>query len=307
MDEPATPTVEIATSAAIVRVAPATGGAITDVIWRGQSALRATPPAMRSEVRACACYPLVPYSNRIRDAVLHFAGRDHALAHNFGKHPHSIHGVGWQRPWRVARHGADTLLLELDHEITDASARLAWPWPFTASHWLHVQEADGRTILHATLAIHSAADEAFPFGLGWHPFFPRFDDTMLEFTADAVWRNDPTQLPIACEPIPPEWSFTTARRLGDAVMDNVFIDWRGSARLMQPGLGMAVTLEADRACDKLVVYSPPGAGFVAVEPVTNETDAFNRAAAGALGTGMRVLPPGAAFSCTMRLSIAPHE
>ena len=306
MDE-STPTVEIATSATVVRVAAPTGGAITDVIWRGQSALRATPPAMRSEVRACACYPLVPYSNRIRDAVLHFAGREHPLAHNFGKHPHSIHGVGWQRAWRVARHAADTLLLELDHTTTDDSARLAWPWPFSASQRLHVQEAEGRTILHATLTIRSTADEPFPFGLGWHPFFPRRDDTTLEFTADAVWRNDPTQLPIARDPIPPQWSFTTARRLGDTVVDNVFIGWRRIARLRQPALGTDVTLEADGACDKLVVYSPPGAAFVAVEPVTNETDAFNRAAAGAAGTGTRVLPPGAAFSCTMRLSIAAHE
>jgi aldose 1-epimerase len=307
MDEPVTQAVEIGTAAVVVRVAPATGGAITDVVWHGQSVLRATPPAMRSEVRACACYPLLPYSNRIRDAVLHFAGRAHALAHNFGKHPHSIHGVGWQRAWRVARHGADTLALELDHEVVDTSARLAWPWPFAASHRLHVQESHGRTILHATLTIRSTADEAFPFGLGWHPFFPRFDDTRLEFTADAVWRNDPTQLPVAREPTPPEWSFTTARLLGDMVVDNVFVGWRGTARLTQPGLGMALALEADRACDKLVVYSPPGAAFVAVEPVTNETDAFNRAAAGVAGTGMRVLPPGAAFSCTMRLSIAPHE
>jgi len=31
------------------------------------------------------------------------------------------------------------------------------------------------------------------------------------------------------------------------------------------------------------------------------TDAFNRAARGERGTGTRILPPGASFSCTMRL------
>ena len=39
-----------------------------------------------------------------------------------------------------------------------------------------------------------------------------------------------------------------------------------------------------------------------LEPVTHETDAFNRSEAGATGTGCRTLPPGGAFSCTMRIA-----
>ena len=64
------------------------------------------------------------------------------------------------------------------------------------------------------------------------------------------------------------------------------------------------TIEADSTCDRLVVYAPTGCDFVAVEPVTHETDAFNRTASGAQGTGMRVLAPGAAYSCTMRIAAA---
>jgi aldose 1-epimerase len=55
------------------------------------------------------------------------------------------------------------------------------------------------------------------------------------------------------------------------------------------------------------VYAPPGRGFVAVEPVTHQTDAFNRAAAGAPDTGTRILAPGQSFSCTMRLTVHPLD
>jgi hypothetical protein len=61
-------------------------------------------------------------------------------------------------------------------------------------------------------------------------------------------------------------------------------------------------VEADRALAFCVVYAPADEPVVAVEPVTHETDAFNREAAGARGTGMRVLRPGEAFSCTMRIA-----
>jgi galactose mutarotase-like enzyme len=45
--------------------------------------------------------------------------------------------------------------------------------------------------------------------------------------------------------------------------------------------------------------------FIAVEPVTHMTDAFNRAAAGRPDTGTQLLAPRTAFSCTMRFSIVP--
>src|SRR6187399_481226 len=85
-----------------VEISPGAGGAIASFTVDGIDVLRRTPPAERdANVRAHACYPLVPYSNRIAHAKLRFAGRDFELDRNFGDHPHSIHGVGWQRPWRI--------------------------------------------------------------------------------------------------------------------------------------------------------------------------------------------------------------
>src|SRR5438552_19144770 len=82
-----------------VELAPATGGALAGFTYRGVDVLRPTPADVRAEgnVRGHACYPLVPYSNRIANARLTLDGRAYTLRKNFGEHPHSIHGVGWQR------------------------------------------------------------------------------------------------------------------------------------------------------------------------------------------------------------------
>ena len=77
--------------------------------------------------------------------------------------------------------------------------------------------------------------------------------------------------------------------------------WR-STMSSRSGPGMRTTLAADRACRYLVVYAPPAGDFIALEPVTHETDAFNRHAQGNADTGFRTLAPGAAFSCTMRVA-----
>jgi len=100
--------------------------------------------------------------------------------------------------------------------------------------------------------------------------------------------------------IPDAWRFDARRSLDDVVLDNVFTGFGGVATIDDNRATRR--LEADRALRFAVVYVPEDGDAFAVEPVTHETDAFNRAAAGARATGMRVLGPGDAFSCTMRIA-----
>jgi aldose 1-epimerase len=303
------PIVELRTSHAVLAVAPELGGALTSLVVDGTPILRPTSAATLAahDVTGTACYPLVPYSNRIRDATLHFAGRTFPLARNFGAHPHSIHGVGWQRPWSVETSSSTSVRLALVHAARGDDAR-AWPWPFRATQTFHLTDgihAGARcTTLVATLTLANAGSAPFPFGLGFHPFFARSAATRLRFHADRVWRNDATQLPKSRVALPPAWRFETPRTLDTGGLDNVFTGWRGTATIADDAMKRAVTLHADHALAFVVVYAPGDADFVAVEPVSHETDAFNRSAAGASDTGLRILPPGAAFSCTMRIAAA---
>lgn len=294
--------IELVAGAARVTLLPGIGGAIASFAWRGLDVLRPMPAEAiaAGNVRLAACYPLVPYSNRIRDARLRFAGIDHVLARNFGDHPHAIHGVGWQRTWGIDRASPASVVMTCEHDARGDGAR-AWPWSFRATQSFDLAADDGCTRLAATLTIANASDAPFPFGLGWHPFFPRDASTTLRFDAPEVWLNDATQLPIGRVPAVSAWDFSTAGDPGASTIDNVFGGWRGTAVIDTTARAMTTTIAADTACDRLVVYAPEGRDFIAVEPVTHETDAFNRASAGAADTGMRLLQPGKAFSCTMRI------
>ncbi|MCC6378087.1 MAG: aldose 1-epimerase, partial [Burkholderiales bacterium] len=122
----------LAAGDAEIELAPQTGGAIAAFTLLGEPILRSTPDDARTanDVRRHACYPLIPYSNRIALARLSWSGRTHDLARNFGDSPHAIHGIGWQRAWSVASRSTDTALLTLDHDGSDTTA---WPWPFRAT------------------------------------------------------------------------------------------------------------------------------------------------------------------------------
>ena len=295
---------QLAVGAARVVLLPALGGSIGGFTLADCPILRPTPDETlaSSNIRLASSYPLVPYSNRIRDALLAFDGRTFTLARNFGDSPHSIHGVGWQRPWSVDAVTPTRAMLSLVHDAEGEEAS-AWPWPFRAVQTFDLaSDGDTRCMLAATLTIENIGDTAFPYGLGWHPFFPRDSTTTLQFAATNVWINDANEMPMRRIAAEGAWSFRAARAFGDTPIDNLFIGWDGRATLRSVQRHVLATIEADSTCRFLVVYAPEGRDFVAVEPVSHETDAFNRAASGAQGTGMRMLAPGAAYSCTMRIS-----
>ncbi|MEJ7669905.1 MAG: aldose 1-epimerase [Casimicrobiaceae bacterium] len=295
--------ISLAAGDAQVEIAPGIGGAIAAFRWREYDVLRPTPDDARSsgDVRQFACYPLVPYSNRIADATLRLHdGTTHALARNFGDHPHAIHGVGWQRDWSVKIREPADALLTLEHQ-PDGDAATAWPYAFRALQSFALDTRPDAAMLTMKLAIENTDACPFPFGLGWHPFFPRDAVTQLGFSADGVWQTDATCLPTHHIGIPDAWRFDPPRAIGATALDNVFTGWTGRASLAWPQCRLEATVEADSACDHLVVFVPPGRDFLAVEPVTHMTDAFNRAARGASCTGMRLIGPGQSYCCTMSI------
>jgi len=294
--------VELRAGAARATLAPEIGGSVVRYESDGELILRPASAATLAagDVLGVSSYPLVPFSNRIEDATLHWQGNVYRLPRYLPDHPHAIHGNGWRRAWSVVEATPESATLELVHSAIGSSAD-EWPFAYRALQTFALAPRE----LSMTLTIANADNAPFPFGLGWHPFFPRNVSSVLGFTAAGVWQTDSTRLPTRLDAVPPAWDFSAPRAVGATTMDNCFAGWRPPATLCWPDRKLAAAISADAACSHLVVFIPEGRDVLAIEPVTHMTDAFNRADAGERDTGTRVLAPGASFSCTMRVSISP--
>jgi aldose 1-epimerase len=303
-----TGTIELSAGSARVVIAPAIGGSIAAFQCDGEAILRPTPERALAEgaVRSFACFPLIPFSNRIADATLHWGGREYGLRRYVDVEPHAIHGNGWQRTWNVTRREPSRLAIELEHDASGARAR-EWPFPYRARQRFALVADALAVTLELGLDIENTGGGAFPFGLGWHPYFGRDGETELGFAARGVWHTDRSCLPTRLDAVPSQWNFDPPRPIGATTLDNCFAGWRTPATVRWPAPKLAVKIAADRACDYLVVFVPSdkseGRSFFALEPVTHMTDAFNRASE-VRDTGTRVLAPGASFSCTMSISVS---
>jgi aldose 1-epimerase len=282
-----------------LELAPGAGGAIAAFRRRALPLLREMPgeAVAAGDARAAASYPLVPYSNRIAQGCFSFGGEGHRLALNFGDHPHSIHGNGWQRAWTVERAAPDAATLALEHDPGRDGAG-GWPFAYRARQDFAL---DGQG-LSLTIAIENADARPFPAGLGLHPFFPVREGTTLRFSAPRVWLNGPDMLPDAEVPTPRAWSFAAARTPRGAGLDNCFAGWDGTAALRWEPERVSLRMTADPLFGHLVVYTPASGETVAVEPVSAMNDAVNRMDA-VPGHGLRVLAPGARLAGTVRFEV----
>jgi len=260
-----------------VVLAPETGGALVGWTFSGAPVLRrALPEAIvQGNVRGLAGFPLLPFCNRIAWGRFRWDGLDYQLERNFGDHPHTIHGVGWQSGWTVESVSEAAASLGLQYHPDPRR----WPFAFAAALRFALTEQ----ALHVTLRLTNRHSGPAPAGLGLHPYFPRSGFQDLRFRADGVWLSDANALPARHVPVPAEWDHSGGRRIGTVALDHCFTGWDGTVRLQ--GAGLSLTIEADAPL--LQVYTPEGQDFFCVEPVSHMPDAINRPE-----HPMRVLGPG---------------
>lgn len=277
----------------ILEIVPELGG----VIARYAGTLAGRPmdwlrPAEQSKLdrrdpEAAACFPLVPFSNRVRDGHFAFDGTQAHVVPLPG--PHAEHGHGWRRPWSVVDKERDRLTIAL--EMRDAD----WPFPYDAQQTFRL----GKSSLSVEIALTNRSGRDMPAGIGLHPYFPRTPRSRLKARVDAIWQTDAEVMPTRLTSPAPDADPNEGISLDRVPLDNCFTGWSGEAVIEWPEHAARLRMTAEAPLRHLVLYTPPGEAYFCAEPVSHCTDAFNLASAGRTDTGTIRLAPGATVSATV--------
>jgi aldose 1-epimerase len=279
-------------------VAPQLGGGITRFDWRSEGVLepvfrRCEQVNARMDPNQLACYPLLPYSNRIGAGRFQFGGRDIDVPRNRAGEPLPIHGDGWLAPWSVERAEREQVRLVLDRSAGE-------PYSYRAAL---TYALDGTTLSMA-LEVENTGRDALPFGLGMHPFLARDASTELSAPASGLWLAGQDWLPVRHVPAPPAWQFGVAYPLPDQLVNHAFSGWSGRAAVVWERRRLSLSICANT--DYYVLYTPPGEDFFCFEPVDHPINAVNLAGGGA-AHGMTVLACGERLVRRFAFTVEPMD
>lgn len=260
-------------------VVPEIGGSLARLDWIGDGArlevLRGMDAGAAATTANMACFPLVPWSNRMAPDGFLFEGRRIEPAPNRAGEPCPIHGDGWQQAWTVERQSASSVDLVLDRSCSAPFAYLA----------RQRYQLDGAA-LRIDLEVENRGPAALPFGLGLHPWLRRTPDVTLLSAAATTWLRGDKGLPAAEMAIPREWDFKAGSVLPADTVDHIFTGWDGVARIRWPASGLHLQIRADM--DYFILYAPKDRDFFCFEPVDHMINAHNLPGM----PGLTVLAPG---------------
>ncbi len=252
------------------------------------------------------CFIMSPWTNRVARARMSFRGREYALDKRVAADGTAMHGDVRSHPWTIVDRSPVSARLTFESRSIAGGAN--FPWAFGAE----VRYESVRSVLRIDLTLRNRADEPMPCGMGLHPYFPR---TPMSGSA----RQPRVMFPCrgryesrAMLPVGPARRDGLTRRFASpgfwpaSAIDDVFDGYEGLATIDYGTHG--VVMQSSAELSHLVAFSPTDAKgnlepYFAIEPVTMANDAFNLAARGWRGTGVRTIDPGQSLSCWTTLAL----
>lgn len=285
--------IELAAGRLRLTLLPALGGSVARFDWVGQGGAL---PVMRGAASPrlptdAACFPLVPFCNRIRSGAFTFRGREVRLTPNMAGDPSPIHGQGWQSPWTAQAQAADSAELGFVH------GRGQWPWAYEARQTFALDPGG----LSISLSCRNTDVEPMPCGLGLHPYFPCMRETRLVTRVANVWTVDENILPVERRSATGRYDISNGPACGRD-LDNGYDGWSGEAVIETPGMPFSLRMRSPDA-RFFQLYSPAGGELFVAEPVTHANAALNADESAWETLGLRVLGPGEAMTLSMRLEV----
>jgi aldose 1-epimerase len=268
---------------------PSLGGSIADWSVNGQAMMRRASSFSinTNDPYGMASFPLVPYSNRVGGGTFEWDGKTHSLARNLAPEPHSIHGVGFERPWQVRDQARDSVTLVLSHRPS-----ASWPFAFEAEQRVSLEEG----VLLLELKAHNLCERAVPLAFGHHPYFPR-GGASLKFRAQGVWLNTEEGLPSLMVKPFEKFDHSNFGSVARGEIDHCYVGWDGRAEVRWLDRPLALEICASESLPCAVVCIRNDLDGFCFEPVPHLNDAVNHPGR---DCAMPVIGPKQSFSASIR-------
>ena len=232
---------------------------------------------------------LFPFANRIDNGVYSYNNKSYQLKCNEINNNNALHGLIYNKKFKLIskKTGVNSTSVNLEYIETVKNAG----FPFTYKIQLIYKTT--KKSLRLKVRIENMDTLAFPFTLGWHPYFysSNLMKSNIHFHADKKVIHNKKKISEGME----SYNSEKKLKLADKNLDDCFHLSAKKIKFKTPKYHLALKTTAKN--NYLQIYTPDNANAIAIEPLTGISNSFNNK------EGLQVLEPNAAFSTTWKLKI----
>ena len=210
---------------------------------------------------------LFPFANRIKDGKYSFNGKEYQFDINQKEENNALHGLVYNKVFKVLQKEASESAATVTLEYTEKNKSIGFPFTYRIALKYIFTENN----LSLIVSIKNTDSEAFPFTIGWHPYFvsENLQKSSLVFDSDQKLIIGERNITSGVEKIAPEEQFD----IEDKQLDDCWILNSKNVLFKTPKYQLKITSSAKE--NFLQAYTPPKENTIAIEPTTGVSDSFN--------------------------------
>ncbi len=225
---------------------------------------------------------LFPFANRIKDGFYTYNNQDYQLEINQEEENNAIHGLVYNKTFKISNKNTSKNEASIQLEYEELNRPKGFPFTYTI-RLNYILNKDG---LKLNVLLENTDSEAFPFTLGWHPYFisKNLYESSLEFDSNKKLILDDKLITTRVKDFKNEEPF----KVKNKTLDDCFILNTNTVKFTTPSYDMEIHTSSSETF--LQLFTPSRANTIAIEPMTGVSDSFNNK------IGLQILEPKKTYS-----------
>lgn len=277
-------------SNSFIEIAPNEGGRIVKLVVDNLEII--AEPAGIPYRDSYAASLLFPFPNRIEDGIFIFDDNEYCLPCNQVQEQNALHGLIFNKNFQLVNKILDEEKITLQFKFSSDELVEGFPFKYEVA----INYGLNKNVFTCGMKITNNDSRAFPFALGWHPYFLTSDKskTTLLFKSKYQLINSHRNIPAKIKPLSQDVVLKF-----NQLYDDCFGLATREVQFKTPDYEM--TLEFENASNYLQIYTPENTNVIAIEPMTAPANCFNN------GMGLKFLEPSKTHSEAWQLTLKKNN
>jgi len=232
---------------------------------------------------------LFPFANRIEDGTYNFNDKIFKLHKNENSGHNAIHGLVHDKTFQIIEQDISDKHASVVVTYNEINPDLGFPFKYSIS----LKYILSKDALELKVEIKNKDQKAFPFGLGWHPYFKtdNLQNTYLNINSSKKLLVNDKMIPI--DEANHDWNGFV--KIEDKAFDDCFILNSNIVELKTPEYKLEIHFSTNE--NYLQIYTPNDRKSIAIEPQTAPANSFNSK------IGFQVLKPEETYNLNWKINL----